>query len=91
MQQSRAQFMEQRVKPLLNASPKGVYVTFVKKTTKGTRYMLCTLNDSLIPLYATPKGTGSGGPPDIVRVFDLQYNGWRSFSWGSIQHFKEKK
>ena len=91
MKQSRADFMQQRVYPLLTTAPKGVYVTFTKKTTNGTRYMLCTLNDLLIPLYAKPKGTGAGGPPDIVRVFDLQYNGWRSFSWGAIQHFKEKK
>lgn len=91
MRTTRAKFIEAKCTPLLQQSKKGVYITFVKKTTGSVRYMLCTLNESLIPLWAVPKGEGNGSPAGLIKVFDLQKMAWRSFYWNSVDYFTAKK
>lgn len=59
-------------------------VTFTKKD--GTeRVLKCTLSEALIPSEHTPKGESSRAKNDDVQaVYDLENEGWRSFSWDSI-------
>lgn len=55
-------------------------VVFIK--ANGERRVLRgTLKSSLLPEEHLPKGTGRATPPnlDVVKVFDLEGNAWRSF------------
>lgn len=59
-------------------------VEFTKKD--GThREMLCTLNEKYIPESETPIGLGKPKTNDIVSVYDLEKNGWRSFRVNSVK------
>lgn len=59
-------------------------ITFVKKD--GTeREMLCTLEESLIPEEKKPKGTGKEKNDDVLAVFDVEKQEWRSFRYDSIK------
>jgi hypothetical protein len=61
-----------------------VTITFEKKD--GTlREMICTLSESLIPVEKMPKGTGKAKNDEVLAVFDLENDGWRSFRWDSIK------
>lgn len=63
-----------------------VDIEFVKKD--GTiRLMTCTLREESLPkqvdieeLINTRKGN-----PDVLAVFDVINQGWRSFRWGSLK------
>ncbi|CAB4127398.1 WYL domain containing protein [uncultured Caudovirales phage] len=64
-------------------------ITFTKKD--GTeRVMRCTLNGGLIPSNKHPKEDSTSKPrTDAVQVvYDLDADGWRSFSWDSIIEVK---
>lgn len=67
---------------LFYESPK-MKVVFTKKNG-DERTMICTR--LLIPEEFVPKGTGEPKPPsDVVYpVFDLEAEGWRSFTFTSI-------
>lgn len=56
-------------------------IKFVKKD--GTvRFMRATLRDGAI---VQPKGTGTREPnPDVIAVFDVENQGWRSFRKDSV-------
>lgn len=59
-------------------------VTFVKKD--GTeREMLCTLKENLIPEEMKPKGTGKEKNDDVLAVFDVEKQEWRSFRYDSVK------
>ena len=63
-------------------------VTFTKKDGSN-RIMLCTLNESQLPLIEVntePKRQIKLNE-DIIRVYDLEADGWRSFYYESIQDF----
>lgn len=69
---------------------KTVQVVFIKKD--GTeRKMLCTLNADLLPAQTDleeavqKKATN----PDVLAVWDLEAQGWRSFRYDSIIGFSE--
>ena len=66
-------------------------VTFTKKD--GTeRELYCTLLQSAIPEDKKPKGTGPAEVTDTVkRVFDVEKQEWRSFSWDSVKKVSFKK
>jgi len=70
---------------------KTVQVVFIKKD--GTeRKMLCTLNADLLPAQtdleeAVQKKTPN---PDVLAVWDLEAQGWRSFRYDSIIGFTEE-
>ncbi len=61
-----------------------VSITFTKKD--GTeRALKCTLSESIIPDEHTPKGESTRTKNESVQaVYDLENEGWRSFSWDSI-------
>ena len=62
-------------------------VTFVKKD--GTeRTMLCTTDSSSIPEERRPIGESKVKEnTDILRVYDLENDGWRSFRVDSVMSF----
>lgn len=68
-----------------------VQVIFVKKD--GTeRKMLCTLKSDLLPAQtdieeAVQKKTPN---PDVLAVWDVEAQGWRSFRYDSIIGFSEE-
>jgi hypothetical protein len=62
-----------------------VEITFTK--SDGTeRIMLCTLAEELIPTDKLPKTEGEAWKvgDDLIKVFDVEKNGWRSFNWSSV-------
>jgi hypothetical protein len=57
-------------------------VTFNKQD--GTlRVLLATNHSEMIPAEHTPKGTAPQNP-EIVRTFDIENQGWRSFRIDSV-------
>ncbi len=61
-----------------------VIVVFEKKD--GTeRTMKCTLKMDVIPEAHHPKGTGVEGPASVVKVYDVEKEGWRSFGVDQIR------
>lgn len=61
-----------------------ISVVFEKKD--GTeRTMACTLLDSVIPETAKPKEPSKESPPNLVKAFDVEAEGWRSFRVDSVK------
>jgi len=65
-----------------------VDIIFTKKDG-SERIMKCTLLESKIPSEKMPKGTEKAKNDEVVPVFDIENDGWRSFRWDSIRaiHF----
>jgi len=71
-----------QIKQQLKEGP--CFVTFTK--VDGTkRIMKCTLNDAYIP-PSEPKKTDrvKKDNPDVLAVWDLEKDGWRSFRFDTI-------
>lgn len=73
----------------------GVYEVCFKKKDGTFRIMKCTLMSALIPktlnevtddVLLKPKRKEN---PDVLSVFDLEKNSWRSFRIESVATFKE--
>ena len=63
---------------------KQVEVTFKKKNGE-LRNMLCTLSESIIGQDDQTKSIkGKKRNPDVLPVWDVQKNGWRSFRLDSV-------
>jgi hypothetical protein len=71
-------------------------VTFTK-VSGDTRVMKCTLNTSFIPEVQIPasmedKSEAEGSPSErslnVLRVFDTEAKGWRSFRLDSVTDFR---
>lgn len=60
-----------------------VTIEFVKKDG-SLRKMLCTLSESKIPSEKLPKNTGKAQNDEVLAVFDVENDGWRSFRWDSV-------
>jgi len=54
-------------------------VTFRKRTTGEIRTMPCTKNLRFVPESMLPRGSERQTNPNIIRVFSLDRNSWRSF------------
>jgi hypothetical protein len=61
-----------------------VGITFIKKDG-SERLMQCTLAESKIPSEFAPKGSEKTKSDDVLPVFDVENDGWRSFRWDSIK------
>lgn len=62
-------------------------VDFVKANGEN-RVMNCTLNFSNIPEEAHPKNDSvDTWPEGLIKVYDIQANGWRSFKVDSVLFF----
>lgn len=66
-----------------------VTIEFVKKDG-SLRKMICTLAESKIPAEHVPKNTGKAKSDEVLAVFDVENNGWRSFRWDSIKKIEFK-
>lgn len=55
------------------------------KADGTTRKMRCTLNESNIPAEFAPKGSERKKSDEVLPVFDLENNGWRSFRLDSVK------
>ena len=55
-----------------------VRVNFTKKDGE-VRDMKCTLVSSLIPQEMLPKGEPNNITESVIRAYDVDANGWRSF------------
>jgi len=61
-----------------------VGITFIKKDG-SERLMWCTLLESKIPSEFAPKGSEKAKSDEVLPVFDVENDGWRSFRWDSIK------
>jgi hypothetical protein len=61
-----------------------VSITFIKKDG-SERIMKCTLLESKIPSEFAPKGSEKTKSDEVLPVFDVESDGWRSFRWDSIR------
>ena len=79
-------FISQQEKDWLRVllTEREVSVIFEKKDG-SERKMICTLSENLISSEKLPKGTGKPKNDEVLAVFDLENNGWRSFRWDSIK------
>lgn len=66
-----------------------VTIDFVKKDG-SLRKMICTLSKNKIPVEKMPKGAGKAKNDDVLIVFDVENDGWRSFRWDSIKKIEFK-
>lgn len=62
------------------------------KVNGEQRVMRCTLKPSLIPVFESaetnvPKKTKKENP-EVLAVFDVNADGWRSFKWDLLKEFK---
>lgn len=74
---------------LKNLLQNNVVVVKFKKVTGEIREMSCTLNQNLIPAYET-KGIKKKNE-DVLAVWALDKNAWRSFRLDSVIDFKVKE
>ena len=64
-------------------------ITFTK--VDGTeRTMKCTLNSKIVPQVINEKEPAKTKTqnPDVISVWDVEKEGWRSFRWNSIKGLK---
>ena len=61
-----------------------VGITFIKKDG-SERLMQCTLLESKIPSEFAPKGSEKSKSDEVLPVFDVENEGWRSFRWDPIK------
>ena len=66
-------------KDLLARLRAGVVAVVFEKKDGTERAMKCTLDMGRVPEEDHPKGTGKPGPENIVKVYDVEKEGWRSF------------
>ena len=50
--------------------------------------MWCTLSESKIPSEFVPKGSEKAKSDEVLPVFDVENDGWRSFRWDSITNIE---
>jgi hypothetical protein len=62
-------------------------VSFVKKDNSG-RVMKCTLMEKYLPPLMGDTETTTKDNPDVLAVWDIDNNGWRSFRINSIVSVK---
>ncbi len=61
-----------------------VEITFVK-ADGSDRVMKATLLETKIPSEKMPKGNSKSQNDEVLPVFDVENDGWRSFRWDSIK------
>ena len=82
--------MHKHIKEMLQAG-QVIYVEFTKKNGE-TRKMNCTTNLDLIPETEHPSDDrASYITEEVVRVYDLDVEGWRSFRVDSVNVLDSKE
>lgn len=88
--QSNTSWRNDCLKDLILKGP--VRVVFIK--ADGTeRNLLCTLNPEFLPAQTDlEEAVQKKAPnPNILAVWDLESNGWRSFRYDSVLGFSEER
>lgn len=62
-------------------------VVFTKKNGEE-RDMKCTRNMTIIPESQTPKGVETAVNTEVIKVYDVLAEGWRSFRVESVTNFE---
>ena len=80
---------QQEIKAALHANV--CTVTFTK-VNGDERVMQCTLKEDLLPaqtdIEEAIEKKSKKPNPDVLAVFDVTAQGWRSFRWDSLKDFK---
>jgi hypothetical protein len=81
--------MEEAVQSLVRAElirtiSRGVALVEFTKVSGEVRRMKCTLHGKLIPPEKFPDDSRSYKNHDVIRVYDLEKQGWRSFRVDSV-------
>lgn len=63
----------------------GVYTIVFEKVDGTIREMRCTLQSEYLPQMLTEETRLSQGNPEVLAVWDLDNNGWRSMRLDGIQ------
>ena len=82
-------FTREQILPQLQ---QGVCELFFKKVNGSIRHMTCTLNPEFLPMLEQTKVGMSNEPinPDVIPVWDLDKQDWRSFRVNTVFFFKVK-
>ena len=67
---------------------KGVCQITFEKVDGSKRVMNCTLNQSYLPQTLTESENKKETNPNVVAVWDIDANSWRSFRIDSVEDFK---
>lgn len=78
---------DESVESLKQNLHKGVVEVTFQKNDGTERVMKCTLYEGLVP-KVEPSGKTKQPNPDVMPVWDIEANGWRSFRYDSIQTVK---
>ena len=73
-----------------------VIIKFVKKGNNRIRYIYGTRNKDMAPAnqrskWPGPDSEGYKGPPEVIPIFDLVKNDWRSFDVRTVKDLKKRK
>lgn len=77
--------VEQRRQELHTLLTQGTYTVTFTKTDGSERVMPCTLVESMIPAHAQPQGTGRARSADVMSVWAIESQGWRSFKLANVK------
>lgn len=80
-------YSKSQMKQKLHSKP--CFVIFTK-VSGDKREMVCTLNEALIPEKAKPTHSITIHDEDVVRVYDLEKEAWRSFHYSSVEKFSTR-
>ena len=75
---------------VMNDLNKGICQVVFTKVNGDTRIMRCTLEETMLPQQIDiEESIQKKKPnPDVVSVWDIEAQGWRSFRWDSVKEFK---
>lgn len=65
----------------------GIATIKFTKNDGTEREMRCTLMENEIPSDKVPKNSGRKQNSDVLAVYDIEKQDWRSFRWDSIKEF----
>jgi len=67
---------------------KGVCQVTFEKTDGSKRVMNCTLNSSYLPQNLNEESETKESNPNVIPVWDIDANSWRSFRIDSVEEFQ---
>lgn len=76
-------------KTIADMARDGVLMVKFQKTDGTLREMKCTLLQEYLPKLELNDGLQSEGHPNVLAVWDVEANGWRSFRIESVQDVKQ--
>jgi hypothetical protein len=77
--------VEQRRQTLQELLHKDIYTVTFDKTDGTERVMPCTLREDIIPESARPQGTSRVRKNDVMSVWAVESQSWRSFKLANVK------